>query len=553
MVVAQMRFPFFKTRPFFLAASDSAAAAHFHSPPDTRPFHFRPKEVNISPSEAWFVKVVSTLFLRSQSLDSTFLDYLSPNLSPSLSFQVIKRLNNPKLGLEFFELTRANFSLNHCLNAYTLLIRSLCQMGLHDSAKFVFDCMRIDGHPPDYSIIEFLVCVFAQVGKLDVVEKLLDELWCDKVRVSCFVYSSLLNVLVKNNQVSEAVCLFRRHIASHFVPDTWTFNIVIGGLCGVGEVDSAFELFDDMGKFGCSPDVVTYNTLISGLCRSHEVDRGCNLLREVQSSSELSPNVRTFTSVISGYCKLGRMAEASALFNEMMDSGIRPTTVTFNALVDGFSKAGDIASVIALYEKMLFDGCPPDVVTFTSLIDGYCRAGNLNQGLKLWREMSARNVSPNGYTFSVVIHALCKVNRLYEASDLLRQLSCTNIVPKPFMYNPIIDGFCKVGKVDEANKIVAEMEEKRYNPDKMTFTILILGNCMKGRTLDAIGVFNKMLAVGCAPDMITVHCLMSCLLKSGMPDEAFRIKKIAIEDLNVSTSSLRNNHVRANAETPAGV
>ncbi|XP_010090159.2 pentatricopeptide repeat-containing protein At2g06000 [Morus notabilis] len=534
-----MRLLFSKTFPLCVPASNSKVSlVHFH--------HKR-KEV-ISYSEAWFVKVVSTLFVRSQSLN-TFFGYLSKKLTPSISFEVIKRLNNnPNLGLKFFELSRANLSVNHSFSTYNLLIRSLCQMGFHDSAKFVFDCMRIDGHSPDNSTIEFLVCVFAKVGKLDSCEKLLEE-----IRASKFVYSSLFNVLVKNNKVYEAVCLFRKQIGSHFVPDTWTFNILIGGLCGVGEVHSAFEFFNDMGKFRCSPDVVTYNTLISGLCRTNEVDRGCDLLREVQLRGDFSPNVRTFTSVILGYCKLGRMEEASALFDEMMDSGTRPTTVTFNVLIDAFSKVGDMASAIALYEKMLFHGYRPDVVTFTSLIDGYCRVGQLNRGLKLWCEMSVRNVSPNGYTYSVVIHALCKVNRLHEARDLLRQLNCTNIVPKPFMYNPVIDGFCKAGNVDEANMIVAEMEEKRCNPDKMTFTILILGNCMKGRMVDAIGVFYKMLAVGCAPDKITVHCLMSCLLKAGMPNEAFHIKETVMKSLNVGMSSLRSNHMRAIAEIPMAV
>ncbi|PQQ04672.1 pentatricopeptide repeat-containing protein [Prunus yedoensis var. nudiflora] len=180
---------------------------------------------------------------------------------------------------------------------------------------------------------------------------------------------------------------------------------------------------------------------------------------------------------------------------------------------------------------MLFHGYRPDVITFTSLIDGYCRAGKLSQGLKLWQEMNAKNVSPSAYTFSVLINALCKENRLQEAH-----------------------GFCKAGNVDEANLIVAEMEEKRCSPDKVTFTILILGNCMKGRMSEAISNFKRMLAIGCAPDNITVDSLISCLMKAGMPNQAHHIKTIAYKDLNLGMSpSQRADHLRGNAKITVAV
>ncbi|KAK9270155.1 hypothetical protein L1049_025731 [Liquidambar formosana] len=254
------------------------------------------------------------------------------------------------------------------------------------------------------------------------------------------------------------------------------------------------------------------------------------------------------------YSKLSKMEEASIVFDEMISSGTKPNTITFNVLVDGFGKAGNMVLAVAMYEKMLFLGCLPDVVTFTSLIDGYCRAGQVDEGLKLWREMFVRKLSPNKYTFAILINALCKENRLHEACDFLRHLRGWNIVPQPFMYNPVIDGFCKAGNVDTANVIVAEMEEDRCNHDKMTYTILIIGHCMKGRMVEAISIFNKMLVTGCAPDEITVNSLISRLLKAGMPKEAFWIKQITWENLNMDFSSLKRTiPVNVNTDIPVAI
>ncbi|KAL5768513.1 hypothetical protein ACOSP7_015059 [Xanthoceras sorbifolium] len=531
---------FYVARPPRVRASTIAAIAHFHglSSGGSRPFN--DGEVNYQNShELWFVKVVCTLFVRSHCCLDTCVGYLNKNLTPLVSFEVLKRLNDPKLGLNFLEFTRVNLNLNHYFKTYNLLMRSLCEMGLHDSAKVVFDYMRSDGHFPNSPLIEFLVSSFTKVGKFHIIKGLLSQLQSEEVTVDIFTYNSLLNVLVKMNKVDEAVCMFKEHIGLYSRPDTWTFNILIRGLCKIGEVTKAFKCFHDMGSFGCSPDVVTYNTLITGMCRVNEVARGHKLLMDIQVRSDILPDVVTYTSVISGYCKLGKLREASNLYNEMISSGIEPSDVTFNVLIDGFGKAGDMVSAESMCEMMLSSGWPPDVVTFTSLIDGYCRNGQVNQGLKLWDEMNARNLSPNVYTFAVLINALCKENRLNEAHQFLQDLRQSDIIPKPFIYNPVIDGFCKAGNLDEANAIVAEMEEKRCKPDKVTFTVLIIGHCVKGRMFEAISIFNKMLTIGCAPDNITVNSLISCLLKSGMPGEAFHIMQIASEGLNLGFSSLR--------------
>ncbi|RDX63647.1 Pentatricopeptide repeat-containing protein, partial [Mucuna pruriens] len=501
-------------------------ASHYRTLTQVRPSD---KRLIITTPDSWFVKIVSTLFLCSNSLDDRFLGYFRKHLTSSHVLEVVKRLNNPNSGFKFFQFTREKLNMPHSFWTYNMLLRSLCQAGLHNSAKLLYGSMRSDGQLPDSRLLGFLVSSFALADRFDVSKELLAEAQCNGVQVNLIVYNNFLNILIKHNKLDDAICLFREIMRSDSHLETFTFNILIRGLCTAGEVDEAFQLLSDMRSFGCSPDIVTYNTLLHGLCGIDQVDRARDLLKEVCLKCEFSPNVVSYTTVISGYCRLSKMKEASSLFDEMVRSGSKPNAFTFNSLVDGFVKAGDMASALGMHKKMLFHGCPPNVVTLTSLIDGYCRVGCVNHGLDLWHEMNVRNIPSNLYTFSVLISALCKSNRLQEARDLLRHLKQSDIVPQSFVYNPVIDGYCKSGNIDEANAIVVEMEEK-CKPDKLTFTILIIGHCMKGRAPEAIGIFHKMLAAGCSPDDITIRTLSSCLLKAGMPGEAARIKEILFEN-----------------------
>ncbi|XP_042515320.1 pentatricopeptide repeat-containing protein At2g06000-like [Macadamia integrifolia] len=530
----QMTFLFFSTCRLRLRVAD-ISIARFHDHAFRGPRH---GEIALDRSDAWVIKVVYTLCVRSSSIDSC-LHYFSKVLNPSITYGVIKRLNDPKLALKLFELSRVKLELNHSVNTYNFLVKSLCQVGLHDAAKLVFDCMRSDGYSPDGFILGFLVSSCSQAGKFNISKELLIQAQGIGRSVNPYACNKLLDFLVKSNQVDEAVCFFRELSKSCFCPDTCTFNILIKGLCRLGEVNKAFEFFNNMGNFGCCPDVVTYNTLINGLCRTNELDRGHGLLKEILSKQGCSPDVVTYTSVISGYCKLGRMEEASNLLDEMVCSGTKPNLITYNVIIDGFGKAGDMESAAAIYDEMLLRGCLPDVVTFSSLIDGYCRSGQVDQGLKLWHEMGNRSLCPNEYTFAILINALCKENRLHEAREFLSQLKWRNINPQPFMYNPVIDGFCKAGNVDEANSIVAEMKEKQCKPDKLTFTILIIGHCVKGRIAEAISIFHKMSSTGCIPDSITINSLISCLVKAGMPNEANQIVLTLEKNFGLGLSSSR--------------
>ncbi|TKW04611.1 hypothetical protein SEVIR_7G121100v4 [Setaria viridis] len=415
-------------------------------------------------------------------------------------------------------------------HSYRHVISLLCQSGRHSDALKLFDqMMGQSGYFPDAGFFSFVAGSCTNAGLLDATVTLLakgSQFGCD---IEPYAYNKLMNSLIAHGRVQDAVALFENWIEEGlYSPDVWSFNVVIKGVCRVGNVQKALALVERMDEFGCSPDTVTHNILVDGLCRVKEVNKGREVLRRLQRDGVSTPNVVTYTSVISGYCKAGRMEDAMAVYNDMLESGTRPNTVTYNVLINGYGKAGDIESAVGMYQQLMLRRCPPDIVTFSSLIDGYCRCGQLDGAMRIWKEMAQYHIQPNVYTFSIIIHSLCKQNRSEEALGLLRELNMReDIAPRTFIYNPVIDILCKGGKVNEANLILLDMEEKGCHPDKYTYTILIIGHCMKGRISEAVTLFHKMVETGCHPDNITVDSFISCLLKAGMPNEVDRIMLIA--------------------------
>ncbi|XP_062225755.1 pentatricopeptide repeat-containing protein At2g06000-like [Phragmites australis] len=506
---------------------------HHTLPPRHRLLHsFSPKGHQPPPpphaAELWIAKALaSAAFLRPHSLPA-FRGVAPSPLAVAAALHLAPCADS---ALRLFDaLHSPSLSVTPSEHSYRHVIALLCRSGRHGDALRLFDQMTDQsGYFPDAGFLSFLACSCTSAGLLDGATAFLSKASQYGCSIEPYACNRLMNSFIDHGRALDAIALFERWIQEGlYTPDVWSFNVVIKGVCRVGDVQKALELVERMDEFGCSPDTVTHNILVDGLCRVKEVNKGREVLRRLQRDGVCMPNVVTCTSVISGYCKAGRMEDAMAVYNDMVGSGITPNVVTYNVLINGYGKAGDMKSAVGVYQQMMLRRCPPDVVTFSSLIDGYCRCGQLDGATGIWKEMAQFHIQPNVYTFSIIIHSLCKQNRSEEALGLLRELNMrADIAPRAFIYNPVIDILCKGGKVDEANLILMDMEEKGCHPDKYTYTILIIGHCMKGRISEAITFFHKMVETGCYPDNITVNSFISCLLKAGMPSEVDHIMLIA--------------------------
>ncbi|XP_066313687.1 pentatricopeptide repeat-containing protein At1g09820-like [Miscanthus floridulus] len=165
---------------------------------------------------------------------------------------------------------------------------------------------------------------------------------------------SVLASLVRADRVDLAERAFRTALRRRVSPDSFTFNIVISGLCKTGQLLKAGDVAKDIRGWGLTPSVVTYNTLINGYCK-----RG----------------------------RAGKMYHVDVLLKEMNQAGISPDLVTVNVLINGYFKESNITAAIKVFEEMRQHGIPANVVTYNSLVSGLCREGKVEDSVKLVEEM----------------------------------------------------------------------------------------------------------------------------------------------------------------------
>lgn len=85
-------------------------------------------------------------------------------------------------------------------------------------------------------------------------------------------------------------------------PDIVSYNSLINGLCKMGRIQEAVNLFEKLQVEGIQPDAITYNTLICWHCRDGMFDDACLLLHQ-GVKNDIVPNDVTWYILVSNFFK----------------------------------------------------------------------------------------------------------------------------------------------------------------------------------------------------------------------------------------------------------
>ena len=114
---------------------------------------------------------------------------------------------------------------------------------------------------------------------------------------------------------------------------------MVNAYCKEGRASRALEFLKEMESLGFETNVVTFNCLIDGYVGVGDVE-GVERVLRLMSEKGISRNVVTYTMLIKGYCKQCKMEEAEKMFQEMKEEEKEGLVVVdecaYGVLVDGY-------------------------------------------------------------------------------------------------------------------------------------------------------------------------------------------------------------------------
>lgn len=182
----------------------------------------------------------------------------------------------------------------------------------------------------------------------------------------------------------RALELFRLMKLEDHRPTLITIVAVLSACADIGASDLGRVIHGCIAKMNLSSDItVVYNALVDMYAKSGDLEMADEVFNELEKK-----DIYTWTTMISGFAVHGEGRRAIVLFDDMLDSRIRPNEVTFLAVLSACSHSGLVDVGRDLFEKMR-EGykLEPTIEHYGCMVDLLCRAGHLKEAMKLMQEM----------------------------------------------------------------------------------------------------------------------------------------------------------------------
>lgn len=361
------------------------------------------------------------------------------------------------------------------------------------------------------------------------------------------------------------------------MPDrnTFSYNAVITGLAGAGDLDTASELLDEMPV----KDAVACNAVLHRYVRCGRVDEAFALLKRIGSQCDSDgilpwndPFVLTTVvgacadrtqyeigrqahtrlvvantgidsvlgcALIDMYCKCGDLDSA----HQVLDRLEHVDEISLSALVYGYASCGQLHKALCLFDKME----SPSIALWTSLISGCNPAYHGDSAFVLFVRMLRSEMLPNSTIYAIVLN-MCgflgmlkpgqqtqacalksgAVNDLIAASALIDFYSKCGLWADAcqafselrhhdtIVLNSMITVYSNCGQIHEARRVFRLIPSKSV----ISWNSMIVGFSQNGHALDALELFCEMHRLGLQLDNVAISSVLSasgsiCSISSG--------------------------------------
>ncbi|XP_021730413.1 pentatricopeptide repeat-containing protein At3g54980, mitochondrial-like [Chenopodium quinoa] len=438
-------------------------------------------------------------------------------------------------------------------STFELLMRKYVQNHRIDDALVCFDAMvEYFGADLKPSYANFLLRVLIKMGRLKLVEELLNKMISNGVTKDVNTPIVLIKYCVVMKKFEEAEQLFRMFKDLGYVLGANIYNCVIGTVCMKPDMNAAYELLKEMRGMKYVPSASAFSNVIVACVKQRNMEEALRI-RDEMVLCNIPVDLNVMTSLITGYCELGDFESALSLFKKSIEDELSLHRVTFSVLFHGYLNKSDMEGAIEVFNLMIKKGFKPGPNITFSLIRGLL-------GVQSWEKayeqlkIAVESGSINYFQYRFLMTWLCFEGKVDEARQLWDKILETESLPtimsdqyfgskkkrnagnsedmvgkklrpNAATFTAIMWGHFKKGEVEQALKLFDEIMNRKIVCEAYTYNTIIHGLCLNGQTSEARKMLESFTAVGkFIPSISTYNFIIEGFIREGNMESALSVE-----------------------------
>ncbi|XP_059647705.1 putative pentatricopeptide repeat-containing protein At3g18840 [Cornus florida] len=229
----------------------------------------------------------------------------------------------------------------------------------------------------------------------------------------------------------------------------WT--AMFSGYTKSQQCEAIFELFDEFKtKDATVTDALILVSVLGACAIQASIDPGKQIHAYILRMG-IEMNEKLINAVVDMYSKCGNIVYAQRIFKRV---GAYRDAILYNVMIAGYAHHGCEKEAILLFEEMLDSGIRPDAVTFVALLSVCRHSGLVELGEKYFHSMTNyHGISPEIDHYACMIDLYGRANQLEKAAAFMKDI--------PIELDAVILGtFLNACKINSNVELAREAEEK---------------------------------------------------------------------------------------------
>ncbi|KAI8377690.1 uncharacterized protein BYT42DRAFT_571235 [Radiomyces spectabilis] len=339
------------------------------------------------------------------------------------------------------------------LRIYGSIVQCLQSHGMSKEANEIWEDVQKTGLPVDTGI-------YSSLGLPPM--EILERMRTAGVTPSIRDFNNLINTSIKENNMANALEVFRIMRQNDIPPDLFTYSMIIDIIAKDHEQppETAFDLYEEMKTNQIQSDAIVYTSLIMAASRGkNPFERGLWILEEMQRH-QVKPNSFTFSALLAllvhKRLEPKDLSYAETIREKMRMTGIEPNTRFYNTYLSLLAKfvatkngqQQAIRKMTSIFKQMKHSKDTirrPDFATYAVLITSLLKAGQIRQALLTYEASKTEQITMPVVVYNNIMQALEKDNQLPQVMNIWQDMKMLKIRPNADSYELALEACAQLG------------------------------------------------------------------------------------------------------------